>query len=420
MSPAKRHRHDRRRHDSKRLHKLTSLNPAGHSLLDDDDARDACEHGNDLFSFGRSSTTLTSPADNRSFLSLDPSKSQAFDFNSYLTGFTSEIVIKDVPSLAFSDSFRRAGVLDFEKCERLDMVKDRGAITKDNLLDEYELDCIVRANGYDSDEEVRQENERDSFNNFGIQLNNLKSHTNTEMTPNKGSANLMLDPTTSLTNDTKSNALSFSIFSDNNDTNEQEGEEDNLKSPKSSPMNTIKSSTIHLEPSTPPRKSASKFKACSPHHRTLRSPKKSSFKPSTVKSFHLFLETNDHNLDDAVRFATEINTMSGEKVPLPESITEIISIPTMGPPDGKGFKQSAIITGIKPKVLRKKIESRERFSHHLSQMRVMRDSTNIDTKRGKGFYSAYEKDDFLKMRKKGPTTNAVKSGSIKWADDLEW
>lgn len=418
-SPVKRHRHDRNRHDLKRLHKVSNMNNSNRSLFDDES-----NENDDIFSFNINTTLNAGQSEGRSFLSLEPTKSNgAFDFNSYLKEVTSEIKIdsRKTPALTFTRK-EDSPILNFQKGKRLDLINDRSIITRDNLLDEWELDCVVRASEYDSDSEMKSLNEE---NDFGINFSQLaesqerKSHDilNLEQelstpVPKKNimsKSDLSFDPTLSL-----SSKPAFSIFSDN------------LKSPES-PLAEKQPST----PSTPLQHS--KISICSPHHRTLRSPAKSNFKPILKNLLNMIVQSSDGDIDEAVKFATEINSINIADIPIPQKTTELVHIPTNGPPDSSGNKRSALITGVRPKVGKRKLQfhlndkensSPRRFSHHLSQRRGLKDSSNTShDARARGFYSPNEKSDFLSKKKEpnsnGITKNQTKVG-VRWADDLEW
>lgn len=435
-SPVKRHRHERNRHTLKRLHKGSNMNTSGKSLFEDE-SNDRNGDEDDIFTFNNNTILNAGQSEGRSFLSLEPTKGTGvFDFNSYLKQITSEIKIdsRNTPSLAFTKGGSRSTLLNLEKGKKLDLIDDRSIITGDNLMDEWELDCIVRASEYDSHSEIRNLNEKDDADDFGINFSQLaesqerKSHDILNIdddlsTPTSKLTNhlvptseFLFDPTLSLSK------KSFSIFSDN------------LRSPESP--------SIRRTPSTPPPSSSRRYKknVCSPHHRTLRSPVKSNFKPAIKNLLNLIVESSDGDIDEAVKFATEINSLTDLSIPIPQKTTELVNIPTNGPPDSSGHRKSAIISGVKPKFGRRKIDftssndkensNTKRFNHHLSQRRVMKESTNntsIDLKRANGFYSSIEKVDFLLKKKE------IKLGSsdlindkkkeragVKWADDLEW
>lgn len=138
---------------------------------------------------------------------------------------------------------------------------------------------------------------------------------------------------------------------------------------------------------------------CRPKHRSLR-PQKPSIK-AFDKSNIFLIESLTGLINDATKYATELNGSHGEEYPLPEHENEVVQIPTNEDKDPK----MAIIRMYKPKRLAKTDDS---------------DHKN-------GFYNEAEFDIYRDQQSSGVQVVSSSVGSssgtkksVRWADNLEW
>lgn len=154
---------------------------------------------------------------------------------------------------------------------------------------------------------------------------------------------------------------------------------------------------------------------CSPSHRVRENPLKSNIRVRK-NLLNLIVESSDGSLDDATKYATEINSQNSSGIPLPEKTTELVTIPTTGPSVG-GVRKAAIVRAMLAKA---HVESMTHGGNHnikhISQKRtpsgkgilksVRFQSSRLNTvihsssKKHVGFYTATEKDEFAEQKKK--------------------
>lgn len=135
-------------------------------------------------------------------------------------------------------------------------------------------------------------------------------------------------------------------------------------------------------------------RVCTPVHRKFKSPSKPSIKVRE-NLLNLIVESSDGNLDDATKYATEINSQNSSGIPLPEKTTELVTIPTTGPAVG-GVKKAAIVRAL----LAKASLDVQKDSHGdvTPIKRPLKEIVTPVSHRTKhvGFYTATEKLDFVK------------------------
>ncbi|GMG20397.1 unnamed protein product [Ambrosiozyma monospora] len=132
---------------------------------------------------------------------------------------------------------------------------------------------------------------------------------------------------------------------------------------------------------------------------------------------NLIVESSDGCLEDATRYATEINSQNCEGIPIPEKITELVTIPTTGQsPDG--IKKAAIVRAMIARTANtsnstttpKKSALKSHMKHNStgSLGKILGNNnanSNMSTITGKvggriGFYSQDEQREFLKRDQK--------------------
>lgn len=110
---------------------------------------------------------------------------------------------------------------------------------------------------------------------------------------------------------------------------------------------------------------------------------------------NLIVDSSDGNLDDATKYATEINSQNCEGIPIPEKTTELVTIPTAGPQIG-GIKKAAIVKAILAKSGNKSKHKKLHHSHTHTHTHTQNNRTNSSGNNVKGFYTLDEKTVFIK------------------------
>ncbi|GMM28694.1 hypothetical protein DAMA08_014100 [Martiniozyma asiatica (nom. inval.)] len=516
--------HNRNRHKRQ----LTKSKMMGASLLDEFERE---SHAEDIFTFPniaaskqqRNDMDPVKHSETESFLSLSPN-TDPFKFDSYLKQINISIPVLSPPS---SESFKRKSLLNLSGISKYDVLQDRIKITEDNIIDEFELDCVVRASVYDSDYEQAESGSNDlsislslqdkdkahdvldvsledlgikninsgadvdvdnvqndpDYNSdledetaprlkdsthageaerdgeVGISLTPLKSiNPNTLATPTQdlslnSESPFTYDPLSSLTHPNKS----IQIFQDKDSPilhlkhKYSRGGLSNEFSTPSIGFNVGGKGIPDFSLSTILADNSLEEIKCSPHHRRVSTPTKSTLKPIPKNLLNLIVESSDGCIEDAVRFATEINAMNSQGIPLPEKTTELVNIPTNGPPSQDGTIKSAIIRGIRARSGNKKrkrkrgddfplhdnkensLNSQSKipapFTHHLSQRRQplgkhISASTNNSLSDAKGFYTAKERTEFGLQKPNFLISKGMvdldKKKKVIWAQTLEW
>ncbi|ODV84236.1 hypothetical protein CANARDRAFT_29389 [[Candida] arabinofermentans NRRL YB-2248] len=137
----------------------------------------------------------------------------------------------------------------------------------------------------------------------------------------------------------------------------------------------------------------SPMRICSPSTTKHSEPEKPTLK-SRKNLLNLIVESSDGNLDDATKYATEINAINSTGIPIPEKTTELVTIPTSGPDIG-GVKKSAIVKAI---LARNNPLSSDLHRHKLAGLKTKsnRSSIRSDVVQKNGFYTKKEQREFLK------------------------
>ncbi|GME75060.1 unnamed protein product [Ambrosiozyma monospora] len=203
------------------------------------------------------------------------------------------------------------------------------------------------------------------------------------------------------------------IFSDNSYFTDQNGEE-------TSPYS--KQHQLHHQPHQLhhfPLGKKSPRRICSPSTSKGRIPTKSNIR-IRKNLLNLIVESSDGSLEDATRYATEINSQNCEGIPIPEKITELVTIPTTGQaPDG--IKKAAIVRAMIARTANtvnntttpKKSALKSHMKHNstgslgkiLGNNNGNINNSHLGTINGKaggriGFYSQDEQREFLKRDQK--------------------
>ncbi|KAG0679003.1 hypothetical protein C6P40_000148 [Pichia californica] len=373
---------------------------------------------------------------NFSIFSLLPTKgtSDSLDFNSYLRSITSSLqMVPKVNSIDNKES-KISKLLDFKNPIKLDVLQenDRTIISDNNIMDDMELDCVVRSSVWDSDAET----EEDSDLNLNLNLN-LNKDTNDRYNINNSNDDYMKyfnqsiakspsqispiqrSPISSRISITNNNISSFaepvSIFSDSQSKVQSpvssRGSDETLHDDELLDINQKKRilnfSTNIEEGSSNLGPAGNKS---SPHHHISVGQLKSALKPIPKTLLNLIVESSDGSLEDATKYATEINAQNSEGIPIPEKTTELVNIPTTAP-SVNGIHKSAIVRGVRARSGGKKKSKKQVESPILSSNNILgeRNETiiqanenrqnillGITDKNFKGFYSLQEKDQFSK------------------------
>lgn len=468
-----------------------ALNPPQNSKPNNFDTA-SCIHKDDgqenninrnFFEFGN-----TSSEGNFSIFSMIPTtgdSSPAFDFNSYLLSVTSNLqMIPKIPS----KGMQHTNLLDLSKPLKLDILqeKDRSVISKNNIMDDLELDCVVRSSVWDSDTETEDEldlhlnldNEKDVEagknepsdnaiddslrNDYDVTSDDYLRYFNQSMTskpsdrtPSYNQAPGLVErsqsfasPRFTISNDITSMSKPVQIYSDpqpklkspissqgSDETLHEDEEHPTISKISSSNTNhqkrTINFSLEHdhqLDTDLLLKKQTVDTRKCSPHHHLFTENLRSALKPIPKALLNLIVESSDGSLEDATRYATEINAQNSEGIPIPEKTTELVNIPTTAP-SINGIRKSAIVRGVRARTGNKKkmkrqlgekletssndIENRESDNYRHVDKLVERRGFIIQENENRqniisninntfrGFYSLQEKQQFSKRNAKG-------------------
>ncbi|VEU20620.1 DEKNAAC101491 [Brettanomyces naardenensis] len=164
-------------------------------------------------------------------------------------------------------------------------------------------------------------------------------------------------------------------------------------------------------------------RVCSPRHRKSSKPSRSNIRVRK-NLLNLIVESSDGSLEDATKYATEINSQNSAGIPLPEKTTELVTIPTTGPAVG-GIRKAAIVRATEAKTTAAGL-------NELSMAASVRSRA--------GFYTATEKMEFVRTKGEDKENESVMKGKakggkaaggkmergkeargkVKWANRLEW
>lgn len=353
--------------------------------------------------------------------------SPVFDFNSYLKSVTSNM--KSASELT-SGITKSMNLLDLSNPIKFDFLENK------KLIDDLELDCVMRSNTWDSDAETENDELELEFNfsnedkstNMISQIPSLYDPFSKVLSTNKGNRS-----SRSASPEFGKSGIPLKIYSDTK-----------LKSP-----NTSRGSDETICTKAPIIEEIKEDSTkCEPHHRIFVNNLKPAIKPIPKNLLNLVVESSDGSLDDATKYATEINAQNSVGIPVPEKVTELVNIPTNGPTIN-GVRKSAIIRGIKARTnLKEKNNVKiNKYPHKLSEYREILSTgnsnrLNISANNFKGFYSLREKHRFEKRneseaenkencennynnigtkRPRGNESyNLSNNKRVNWAESLEW
>ncbi|GAV28603.1 hypothetical protein PMKS-002075 [Pichia membranifaciens] len=461
-----------------------SLNPPQNSsnhILNNNNSlsKDINKNDRDFFDLGSSASS----DGNFSIFSMMPatgSSTPAFDFNSYLLSVTSNLQI--TPKMA-SKGVQSTNLLDLSKPLKLDVLqeKDRSVISEKNIMDDLELDCVVRSSVWDSDTETEDElelhlnldNEKETEegkneasdnaidnslrNDYDIANDDYLKYFNQSMTSNSSETQSsynqplrsmqqnksFVSPKFSISNDISSMAKPVEIFSDpqpklkspissqgSDETLHDEEEQLTALKYGSNSVNHQKrtitfsqQNDLQLDLGVTSHKQLADSKKCSPHHHIFAENLRSALKPIPKALLNLIVESSDGSLEDATKYATEINAQNSEGIPIPEKTTELVNIPTTAP-SVNGVRKSAIVRGVrartgckkkvkksqggKPETLIADVSKWNKDNHQNADKLVERQESIIQANENRqniisninnnfrGFYSLQEKQQFTK------------------------
>lgn len=377
--------------------------------------------------------------------------SNAYDFNSYLRLVTSNLLLgSENTKVATSKKYS----LDLTNPIKIDLNEKNDK----PIFDSLELDCVVRSSVWDSDVETEDEdgldlslnlkkNEKNNLNDLNFENDNnqgkrkqnydvLKSFDQSIINTTDSQIPLLYDPINKIVNSKKnmipfkqidSSNIPIKIYSDSQqskikspissrDSDETLHEHDQLKNSeiltrKRSPVNSsrlVKNTNFAKE-----IQEDVTMKSLSHHHIFVEN-LKSALKPIPRTLLNMIVESSDGSLEDATKYATEINAQNSQGIPIPEKTTEIVNIPTTGP-IVNGVKKSAIIRGVRAKSNIKKrinnndskIKEKVGYFNTLAERRAATIQENQNrqniiatvtntSNNFKGFYSLQEKQQFMK------------------------
>lgn len=380
-------------------------------------------------------------SENTSIFSMVPTgaSSSVFDFNSYLKSVTSNL--KSASELT-SNITKSMNLLDLSNPIKVDLIRDK------QLISSLDLDCVRRSSTWDSDVETEDgldlEFNFEQKNNIESQIPSLYDPFNKVLTGKKYQSYRNASPILGRS------GIPLKIYSDNINVNKNI----KVKSPNTSQEsdNTLWSKHLVVQ------EIKKDLSQCEPHHRIFVHNLKSAIKPIPKNMLNLIVEASDGSLEDATKYATEINAQNSVGVPVPEKVTELVNIPTNGP-TVNGVRKSAIIRGIKARTNLKdnKREQKDnavtlsKYPDKLSEYPNMLSignnnwkniTANINSSSSfKGFYSLKEKHQFQKRntakvegkenvnavvtvgfkRSRGNETYSLSGRKhVNWAESLEW
>ena len=350
-----------------------------------------------IFSFGPTKDQDRDNASGSSFVSMFPSvvSSTVFDFGSYLRSVTSGLQMgpKLTTPIDHGNNYASRYNLDFSNLTKYDLSQE----TDKMAIDELELDCVVRASSWDSDLETEDEldlelhleeenstesetldiantdpsssvivnqeekQDRSAVNNEKQQPyeNDYLKYFNQSKTSksNKAAAALpsqipsLYDPFhKALSGNSRSpsppelqgSSIPLKIYSDSDTLSSAHQVRSELSSPGSE--DTLNEGKDLLRQAK--RLRFHETSKCLPHHHIFADHLKPALKPIPRHLLNLVVESSDGSLEDATKYATEINSQNSEGIPIPEKTTELVNIPTTAPGED-GVRKSAIIRGIR-------------------------------------------------------------------------
>lgn len=358
----------------------------------------------DFFSFANKNSTSNNNG-NFSLFSMIPTTTvlNAFDFNSYLRSVTSNLQLIPKVQNKQSNQVNDSKLLDLSKPMKLDILQenDRSVIADNHIMDDLELDCVVRSSVWDSDADTEDElelnlnldNSKDedientsltNSNKYDINNDDYLKYFNQSMTskpptqihsltePKRSPVSSKL----SFHNDISSFAEPVKIYSDLPIQSERvrspgssQGSEETLHDEEnvipSRENNRKRVLNFNIEPESfinaSTKRGSKETQKCSPHHHIFVENLKSALKPIPKSLLNLIVESSDGSLEDATKYATEINAQNSEGIPIPEKTTELVNIPTTAS-SASGVRKSAIVRGVRARSGTKKKAKR---THHL-------------------------------------------------------
>jgi hypothetical protein len=416
--------------------------------------------------FDISNSRISNTDENKSIFSNIPliGANIAYDFNSYLRSVTSSFKIGG--EITKKNTSNHC-LLDLSNPIKINLLEEQNT----EIINDFDLDCIVRSSVWDSDVETEEEDELDlnlnlqdnKQNDLNIELDQSKLQKNHEVLKyfnqtisNKSSNNsqipLLYDPINKILNSRKgsiplrsmessSNSnIPLKIYSDfepkvkspvsSQGSDETLNENDQLRKEsipnnmeiKNIQSNTLLNKNINNDHNNNNNNNNAHIKIeqitkSLPHHHIFVENIKSALKPIPKTLLNMIVESSDGSLEDATKYATEINAQNSQGIPIPEKTTEIVNIPTTGPTIN-GVKKSAIIRGVRAKATIKKkdnlinqeiknketnklfntlMERREALiQENQNKKNILPNNNNVSNNNFKGFYSLQEKQQFYK------------------------
>ncbi|ANZ77987.1 BA75_04416T0 [Komagataella pastoris] len=151
------------------------------------------------------------------------------------------------------------------------------------------------------------------------------------------------------------------------------------------------------------------------------------------KSLNLFVDSADGRLDEATKYATEINSLNAECIPLPENTNETVTIPAAHAAPSE--KRGAIVRAALPMRLSSKLAQTQGQKQGFYTIHQFRDylrekgfdgtslpefETESDNKENINNRERFVKMRDLKLINIKQSKNEILKKSVKWAIDLEW
>lgn len=312
----------------------------------------------------------------------------AFNFNDYLVQFA-------LNRSNMTEVVYQPARLDFGKVKKLDVDSEPGDTTLEETDDELEasdlddFDMQVRSSKFDNVKDSQEHLEAD----FGVDLHEFVGQNHDDM---------MLDEI--FDREKQFDDLEFEGGDENSGSDDDMDVEYPFEASYGTSMGGNQPQIFedhgYYRDSFMPTKSPGRV--CSPEHRKLLNPGHSTIH-CRKNLLNLIVESSDGNLDDATKYATEINSQNSSGIPLPEKTTELVTIPTTGP-SSNGIRKAAIVRATM----------------------AMGGTYAGSIKKRVGFYTAGEKQEFVQLKDKeneAPLTKQLDKPSrrrVQWANTLEW
>ncbi|KAI0460801.1 hypothetical protein LJB42_001601 [Komagataella kurtzmanii] len=151
------------------------------------------------------------------------------------------------------------------------------------------------------------------------------------------------------------------------------------------------------------------------------------------KSLNLFVDSADGRLDEATKYATEINSLNAECIPLPENTNETVTIPAAH--SAPHEKRGAIVRAALPMRLSSKLAQAQgqkqgfytvhQFGDYLREKGfdgtfLPQFKTELDNKENINHRERFVKMKDLKLINLKQSKHEILKKNVRWAIDLEW